>query len=110
MLRAATTIREARRRAGLTQVELADRLGTSQAAIWRWERGLVEPAWGSVLRATSACGFALEGDFHEVDPDEWRLVEVGRDRTPAERLHALEHYSRFVTEGRRSLRGRGRRD
>ncbi|MGH7687143.1 MAG: helix-turn-helix domain-containing protein [Candidatus Dormibacteria bacterium] len=106
MLRAATTIREARDRAGVTQAQLASRLGTSQAAVWRWERGLVEPSWATVLRAVAACGMAVAGRLETVDPDDWRLVEAGRNRTPAQRLHDLESYSRFVTAGRRALRRR----
>jgi len=97
-------MREARRRAELTQVQLARRLGTSQAAVWRWERGVVEPPWSTVLRAASACGLAVCVSLQGVDPDEWRLVEAGRNRSPADRLHELERYSRFVRAGRKAMR------
>lgn len=104
MLRAATTIRASRRRGGLRQAELARRLGTRQAAVWRWENGLVEPSFATVLRAASACGLALSISLEDVDPDEWRLVEAGRDHSPAQRLQDLKAYSRFVTLGRRAVR------
>jgi ribosome-binding protein aMBF1 (putative translation factor) len=39
----AFTLAEARRKAGLTQAELAARMGTSQAAVARIESGLVQP-------------------------------------------------------------------
>jgi transcriptional regulator with XRE-family HTH domain len=104
MLRAATTIREARERSGLTQTQLARRMATSQAAVWRWESGLVEPSWATMQRAISACGLALTTSLQEVDPDEWRLVEAGRHRTPAQRLRDLSNYSGFVTAGRASMR------
>src|SRR5260370_28991352 len=94
-----SVMRVARRRAQLTQVELARRLGTSQAAVWRWECGVVEPSWSTVLRAASACGMAVNVSLQDVDPDEWRLVEAGRNRPPADRLHELEPVSRFRRAG-----------
>lgn len=42
--------------------------------------------------------------LQDVDPDEWRLVEAGRNRSPAERLHELQRYSAFVTAGRAAVR------
>lgn len=104
MGRGGFVMREARRRAGLSQVQLARRLGTSQAAVWRWEHGLVEPSWSSVLRAASACGMAVSVALEDVDPDEWRLVLAGRNRSPSTRLEELERYSRFVTAGRAAVR------
>jgi transcriptional regulator with XRE-family HTH domain len=53
-------IREARRRAGLTQAELATRAGTAQPAIARWESGRVAVSLDDVLRLVRLCGFDLE--------------------------------------------------
>lgn len=53
-------IKEARRRAGLTQVELAERAGTTQSAVARWERGYVDPGFDTVRRLVGLCGFHLE--------------------------------------------------
>lgn len=99
-----SVIREARHRAGLSQRELGRRLGTSQAAVWRWESRAAEPPWSTVVRAVSACGLAVGVVLEAVDPDEWRLVEAGRGRSPADRLSALARYSGFVTAGRAALR------
>lgn len=51
----AEQIRGARLQAGLTQAELAKRLGTSQPAINRYERGRVVPRPAMLSRILSAC-------------------------------------------------------
>lgn len=52
-------LREVRRRHGLGQTELAERLGTSQAAISRIERDLVSPSVETLNRIMEAMGEAL---------------------------------------------------
>jgi transcriptional regulator with XRE-family HTH domain len=66
-MRAAVLIREARRRAGLTQRELADRLGTTQSAIARLERGRTEPSCKRVVDAVRACGLELVAQLLPAD-------------------------------------------
>jgi transcriptional regulator with XRE-family HTH domain len=46
----------ARRRAGLSQRELADRLARPQATVARWELGAREPSFAAVQQALRACG------------------------------------------------------
>jgi transcriptional regulator with XRE-family HTH domain len=53
-------IREARRRAGLTQAELAGRAATTQSAIARWESGRTAVSLDDVRRLVRLCGFDLE--------------------------------------------------
>jgi transcriptional regulator with XRE-family HTH domain len=53
-------IREARRRAGLTQAELAESAGTSQSGIARWESGRTAVSLDDVIRLVRLCGFDLE--------------------------------------------------
>lgn len=53
-------VREARRRARLTQAEVAAKAGTTQSAIARLESGRVDPAFGLVLRLVHLCGFRLD--------------------------------------------------
>lgn len=53
-------IREARRRAGLTQAELAARANTAQPAIARWESGRTAVSLEDVLRLVRLCGLDLE--------------------------------------------------
>jgi DNA-binding XRE family transcriptional regulator len=45
----ATVIRQARKRAGLSQVELAQGLGIRQSSVSQWERGLTEPSTQNLL-------------------------------------------------------------
>ena len=53
-------IREARRRAGLTQAELAVLTGTSQSGIARWEAGRTAVSLDDAIRLVRLCGFDLE--------------------------------------------------
>jgi transcriptional regulator with XRE-family HTH domain len=52
-------VREARRRAGLTQRELAERAGTTQSAIARLESGRTSPSFEQVERLIKLCGFSM---------------------------------------------------
>ena len=52
----AFALAEARHAAGLTQAQVAQRMGTSQAAVARMERGVVKPSWGSIERYARAVG------------------------------------------------------
>ena len=55
---AAALIR-ARADAGLTQEELAERMGTKQAAVARWEGGKVMPSTRTLARLAKATGTRL---------------------------------------------------
>ena len=57
---AAQIIREARLKAGLTQTELATRLGRERAQVARWEIGGQEPSFANLSSAVEACGFELQ--------------------------------------------------
>ena len=50
----------ARLRAGLSQVELAERMGTSQSAIARLESGQTLPSTKTLLRFAEATGSKIE--------------------------------------------------
>jgi transcriptional regulator with XRE-family HTH domain len=42
-------IRAARRQAGLSQVELAERLGLAQSSVSQWEKGITQPSTSHML-------------------------------------------------------------
>lgn len=52
-------VREARRRAGLTQRELAEKAGTTQSSIARLESGRTSPSFEQVERLINLCGFSM---------------------------------------------------
>jgi predicted nucleotidyltransferase/DNA-binding XRE family transcriptional regulator len=94
----ASLLREARVRAGLSQAELADLAGTSQSAINRYERGIVEPSISTLRRLLRACGQQLQ----------LKLLPTPSASAPPRRernLRALlEHQRKRVLE---MARGRG---
>ena len=103
---AADLIVEARKRAGLTQSELAERAGTTQSSIARWESGRSEPSFHNVVRLLRLCGFVLDVHLERYDDglrDDWSQAQAVLRRTPesisaeATRLHA------FFEEGRRAM-------
>src|SRR5262245_50247524 len=61
-------IREARRRAGLTQAELAARVGTTQSAIARLEAGRSSPSLRRLTVLVDACGLELRVRLAPVQP------------------------------------------
>jgi predicted transcriptional regulator len=56
----ATELILARKRAGLSQAELAERMGTSQSAIARLERGQTLPSTKTLLRIAEATASKVE--------------------------------------------------
>ncbi len=55
----AFAIAEARHRAKLTQAQLADKIGSSQAMVARWERGTTMPSTKSLTKVAQATGSRL---------------------------------------------------
>jgi transcriptional regulator with XRE-family HTH domain len=66
----ARNLREARRRARLTQAGLARAAGTSQATISAYEKGRKQPSIATLTRLLAATGSRLE-----VEPGHARLIE-----------------------------------
>jgi transcriptional regulator with XRE-family HTH domain len=64
---AAALIR-ARADAGLTQQQLAERMGTKQEVVARWEGGKVMPSTRTLARLAKATGTTLRISFAPADP------------------------------------------
>lgn len=79
-------VREARLRAGLTQVELADRAGTTQPGIARWESGRTSMSLEGVRRLVRLCGFEFEVAIVPREGSDLAQAERLADLTPDQRL------------------------
>jgi transcriptional regulator with XRE-family HTH domain len=79
----------ARRRARLTQRDLASRLGCRQATIARWERGDRQPAFQDVQDVVGACGLQLDAHLLPEDRSWWPQIAAQLERTPVERVRQL---------------------
>jgi len=97
-------VRYARRRAGMTQRQLAAKSGIPQESIARIERGRVDPRVGTLDRLLEACEFGLEA---------LPRLGIGVDRpqirerlelTPGQRLERAVEENRTFIELRRPLR------
>lgn len=104
-------VREARLAAGLTQAELARRMGTTQSAIARLEAKGANPRVRTLEQAVRATGHHLAVDAPAFPPgnvDETLIVEALRV-SPAERLRGFERsYRGFREVARAGTRARGR--
>jgi transcriptional regulator with XRE-family HTH domain len=105
MSESATLVRSARTEAGLTQAELAQRLGTTQTAVSRLERRGANPTVATLRKALTAADHRLElaavPSPSSVDlPQLIRHMKI----TPGERLAA--HQTAY--DGMRKLVGKRR--
>ncbi len=82
-------IREARKVAGLSQQELAERGGVPRQSIARWEQGAVEPGFDTVRKLLRSCGYDLSLTRYEPDATVDDRLSGKRDLTPQERVLAL---------------------
>src|SRR5437764_12839772 len=97
-------VREARRRAGLTQAELAARAGTTQSAIARLERGATTPTLETISKLVRAAGFELDVGIVVGDDDhDWSLVQQSARLSPTQRVRQNTRTVAFVREARAGL-------
>ena len=97
-------LRNARLAAGLTQAEVARRMGTTQPVVARLERPGANPRFATLARALRATGHGLEAAGQKLPPvDETQIAERLR-LTPAERLAAFRASRRNVTRLAREAR------
>jgi len=78
-----------RRRAGLSQEQLAGRLGRPQSTIARWETGQQHPPFESVIEALHACGLELIVGIARYDDSYQAQIARQLRLDPAERVQRL---------------------
>jgi len=96
-------IREARRRAGLSQAQLACRAGVPKSTVGRIESGARTPSTEMVERLVRAAGLEVSVSLSEPDPGTDSMFERTLRRSPAERLADAARVARFVLRGRREI-------
>jgi transcriptional regulator with XRE-family HTH domain len=74
---AADTIKNARRRCGISQAELAKRLGVSQSAVSDWEFGKKDPSVSNLFRIVATCGLELR--LNAILPTEQEKLQAKTD-------------------------------
>jgi transcriptional regulator with XRE-family HTH domain len=94
-------LRDARRRHGLTQQQLAARARTSQAAISRIERDLVSPSVAMLASLLDLMGEELELAAHPIDYGHDRtLLARNLAMSVSERLDHGVEFANFVLRNR----------
>lgn len=92
-------LREARRRHGVTQEQLAARARTSQAAISRIERDVVSPSVSTLTTLLDLLGEELELAASPLDYGHDRSLNAENLRfTPADRIRRQAAWSRGLKE------------
>lgn len=99
-MRAGQLVREARRRRGLTQADLARRSATTQNYVSRIERGAVEPTLPTIERLLHALGLRLRLGVVALptgNEDPAKLRADYAASTPEERIAQAMMLSEFLT-------------
>ena len=92
----ATLIREARQAAGLTQAQLAERLGTKQPEIARLEAAGANPRLATLGRVVAATGHSLALGLEPAAGIDETLIAASLRDSPSERLRQFESFYEFA--------------
>lgn len=95
-------VREARKRAGMTQARLAELAGTTQSAIARLESGRNSPSFEQVERLMRLCGFQLIVELAPYDDSDIVQAEALLGASPDDRVRRLAATIRFARELRQA--------
>lgn len=97
-------VKESRRRAAISQSELGERVGRSQSAIARWERGEVNPSLETVQELIAACGLSLGLDLFAEDKSYELDIRQQLGQTPQERLEGMVRAANNIWRSEWSLK------
>jgi predicted transcriptional regulator len=93
---ASTALWHARRRAGLTQRELAAIAGVAQSTVARIESGAIDPRVSTLDGLLRSCGEELRAVERIGVGEDRSLARESLRRTAAERLRQAVHYGNAV--------------
>jgi transcriptional regulator with XRE-family HTH domain len=96
-------VREARKRAGMTQAKLADLAGTTQSSIARLESGRSSPSFEQVERLMRLCGFQLIVELAPYDDSDIVQAEALLRMDMGDRAVRLEYTVRHFNELRQEF-------
>jgi transcriptional regulator with XRE-family HTH domain len=82
-------LREARLRAGLSQVLLAERSGKDRVQIGRYESGAVAPSLDTLSDLIRACGFELSLELTPSNDAEHKLLSDLQQLSPERRVDRM---------------------
>lgn len=97
-MKVAGVIKVARKRAGLTQAELAWRVGTTQSAVARWEAGDRDPGFETLQRLIRACDLDLSIALNLADSHDLGLALRTREMRPGMRVEHMLDWTRKLQE------------
>src|SRR5438132_8867660 len=95
------SLRRLRRLSDLTQVEVARRLGVSQAAVAQWETGKTRPSPERFVQLRTAIVQALPAGIAAVLSD---LETVGKEGPPRQRREMTAAWKAQLAEARQKLK------
>ena len=102
-MRGTHLVREARKRAGLTQAQLAARVGTTQSAVARVESGSVSPSLEHLTKLVRAAGFDIDLRLVPYDDHDLSMALRNRTLTPEQRFENMLAFQRFADAGREAM-------
>ena len=101
---AGSLVRLARLKAGLTQRQLADRLGVTQPVVAAYESGRRQPTVPTLMRIVSAAGFDLRLRLAPHDDHDEVLESLERQRPREEQERWSDLQRNIVQSARQRLR------
>ncbi len=88
-VKSAALLREARLRAGLSQVGLAERSGKDRVQIGRYEAGAVAPSLDTLIDLVRACGFDLPLELAPIQDAPANELTALQQLSPERRLDRM---------------------
>ena len=97
-------VREARKRSGMTQQQLAEKAGTTQSAIARLESGRTSPSLEDVQRLMRLAGWELIVELARFDDSDRIQAKALKKLTPEQRTDQNDRFVRQVVELRHAMK------